>query len=300
MEPFCKEFYTLKSLISNIKVEVILDDFVAEEDGFIDGYISDIYANGEYPTIKRYDVRINGIYHKIFLDDLVNAFNEFNEEIKYNLNARPLKDSIPTYLKKLTDDLIIWFDNIIEHEVKLNSQIKWFYLPKNLDQSFMLSDGIDSSIIGSISSIFIFIKNSILEILESIEKFETADFGKKEIHIPEDLFSNVLSPSSTTGVLDIYQTALFFYYLKKHKGINPVSAQSLARLVSALTGHSEHNIRTEKGFGAIANIFADKVKNQKFNDIPNYNLIVLKTFLQGIINDIENQEKKNHPELTKL
>lgn len=300
MEPYFRAFYTLKSIIYSPKIEVVLDDFIAEEDGVNDGMIHEIYAKGGFPTIKRYDVRINGLYHKVFLEELVTSFNTFNEEIKHNLKSGPLRECIPSYLKKLTEELTICFESITEHEVILNSHSNWVYLSKDTDQSFLKSEGLDSSIIESISSIFIIIKNSIIEILESIEEFIDPNYEQKGIDLPEDMFSNVISPTSTTGVLDIYQTALFFYYLKKHKGINPVSAKSLARLVSSLTGHSEHNIRTEKGFGAIANIFADKAKNQNFSDVPNYNLIVLKTFLQGIINDIENQEKKNHPELIKL
>jgi hypothetical protein len=294
MEPFYRAFYNLKSFISDLKIEVVLDNFIAEKDGFNDGIIDEIYANDSYPTVERYDVRINGMYHRIFLDELVTTFNEFNWEIKNNLKTDPLRESIPSYLEKLTEELTKWFDNIIEHEVKLNSQTKWFYIPKNVDQSFLKSEGVDKSIIDSISCIFIFLKHQIIEILENIEKFENTDSEKKEIDVPEDMFSNVVSPISTPGALDIYQTALLFHYLKKYKSIHPLPDNSLATIVNALTNHSLQNIRTIHGFGAIALIIADKTKNQNFKDTPNYNLNTLKDFLQKIIIEIDKEAAKNY------
>jgi hypothetical protein len=299
MGPLFKAFYTFKYLLSNLKVEVILDDFIMEEDPFNADLITELSADERFLTERRYDVRINGMYHKIFYGDLGNAFNEFNWEIKYNLKKGSLINNISSYFEKLEEELTILSDNITEHETKLNSQLKWLYLPKNIDKSFLNSEGLNDSIIENISSIFLFIKNNIIEIIESIKKFEDPNFAEKGIDIPEEMFSNVIIPTTSTGILDIYQTALLFYYLKKYKAIIPLTYTSLAKLVGALTGHSEQNIRTEKGFGAIADIFADRVKNQNFKDQPNYNLLILKEFMMKIIDDIELQMKKNYPDQEK-
>jgi hypothetical protein len=295
MEPFLKAFYTLKTIISNPLVEVVLDDFGVEEDPFNTDLIAELSAEGSYLVERRYDIRVNGIYHSVFVSDLVAAFKEFNEEIKDNFKRSSLISSIPSYLEKLTEELTLWSDNITEYETKLNSRTKWLYLYKDIDKGFLKSEGLSDSIIENISSIFLCLKYNIIETLESIKKFENPNYSEKGIDVPEDIFSNVTTPLNTTGVLDIYQTALLFYYLKKHKEIIPVSYTSLSRLVAALTGHSFQNIRTDKGYGAIAYILSDKSKNQNFKDSPNYNLIILKDFLQNIIDDIEVQINKNHP-----
>jgi len=222
MEPLFKAFYTLKYLLSNLKVEVILDDFIMEEDPFNADLIAEFSTNESFLTEKRYDVRINGMYHKIFNDDLGKAFNEFNWEIKYNLKKGSLINSISSYFETLEEELTILSDNITEHETNLNSQSKWLYLSKNIDKSFLKSEGLNDSIIENISSIFLFIRNNIIEIIESIKKFENPNYSEKGIDIPEEIFSNGINPSSPANALDIYQTALLFYYLKKFKAIQIV------------------------------------------------------------------------------
>ena len=214
-------------------------------------------------------------------------------EIKNNQKKDLLKDSIPSYLEKLTEALTIWFENISEHEIKLNSQSKWIYISKNIDQSFLKSEGLNDKILENISSFFLFIKNSAVETLEYIEKIENQDSTQKEIDLSEDIFSEIKKPTLPVDALDIYQTALLFHFLKKHHGVHPFNDSNLAKIVSILTGHSEQNIRTDKGFGVIAHILADKAKNQNHDDIQDYNLITLKDFLHNIIEDIDKQIKKN-------
>jgi len=54
--------------------------------------------------------------------------------------------------------------------------------------------------------------------------------------------------------LDIYQSALLFHYLKESNAIIHYSDNSLAKFVHYLTGHSEQNLRRDKGFGVIWDI----------------------------------------------
>ena len=295
MEPFTLAFYILKSKISNFQFEIIHGTFEVESDGYNDNIIEDLAKEDKVLVEDRYELKVNNVFYRYFFDDLITAFNEFNWEIRTNLESSPLRESIPSYLEKLDKELKTWFDNITVQEIPLNDENKKLYLQNNIDLSFSKSEGISSLIIENISSLFLFIKKQILETLENIDKIEKIGFDRKDIEVPEELFSNISSPYGPAGVLDIYQTALLFYYLKKYKGINPLSAESLARLVSALTGHSFQNIRTSHGFGAIADICADKAKNQNFKEIPNYNLTILKAFLNEIMKDIEAQSVKNHP-----
>jgi hypothetical protein len=295
MEPFLKYYYNLKSLISDIKIEIVLDDYIHRNDEYGPDPDDNNYDPEGTFTIREYDIIINGIYHYDYVNQLIAAFGDFNVEIKDNLKSDLFKDSIPSYLKKLTEELTIWFENISELELKLNSQSKWIYISKKIDQSFLKPEVLNNKILETISNFFQYIKNSAVATLENIKKFQNEVSGEKEIVNSEGMFSEIKKPTNPADALDIYQTALLFHYLKKHHGIYPHVAASLAKIVSILTGHSEQNLRTDKGFGVIANIQADRAKNQNFNNVPDYNLITVKGFLQAIVEDIDKQIKKNNP-----
>lgn len=296
MEPYYQEFYTLRSMINDISLGVVYDHFDFEDDytdSHLTNAVSDMLERGEVPMTERYDIKINEIYHRNFLDNLETAFNHFNWEIKKNIKTKLLNDMLPQYIKVLKKELIAWNDRIIIHEAEINSSKKWFYINKDVDLNFLKSKGISNSIIDNISNIFLYQKNNIIEILESIEEAEKTDFGKNETQISDELFAQLKTPREATGVLDIYQSALLFHYLRKYRGIMLHTEKSLARIVSALTGHSEQNIRTDKGFGSIANIIADKTKNKNFKEIPNYNLVIVKDFLQNIIDELDREIEEN-------
>ncbi len=95
--------------------------------------------------------------------------------------------------------------------------------------------------------------------------------------------------------LDIRQTALLFNYLKKYNVILDYQDDSLAKIVSSLTGHSEQNIRTGEGFGMIQYIKQDHPdsKTKKFKSEPNHNLIVLRYLLVEILEDLDTQMNEN-------
>jgi len=296
MEPYYLSFLSLKSRLDTIKIEIKYDSFPADDDNPDNIEVNSMIElePGSILTTTRYDIIINGWYHGTFLSLLENAFNEFNREIKKNLRATPIKESIPTYLQKLTEQLMVWYNDITEHNLELDSETKWYYLPKSTNKGFLEAEGFHCSMLDNISSLFVFIKDTCLEILESIKKFEDPNYGTKGADETEELFSDIHSQTRINGPLDIYQTALLFFYLKKHQGINSENYNSIAKNVSALTGYSEQNIRTTKGFGVMGDILSDRAKNQHHKDEPNYNLITVKEFTQNIIDDIDKQIVKNN------
>jgi hypothetical protein len=99
----------------------------------------------------------------------------------------------------------------------------------------------------------------------------------------------------TISKLDIRQTALLFYYLREFELVLKYNDDSLVKIICALTGHSEQNIRTKKGFGIIQDIKRDipDTKTRQFKEVPNYNLNVLRSVLNEIIEEIDEQTKKN-------
>ena len=54
-----------------------------------------------------------------------------------------------------------------------------------------------------------------------------------------------------------------------------------------LTGHSESNLRHEKGFGRIDDIIDDVREN-----IPQYNLIAVKAYLEELLDEVERRIDK--------
>lgn len=105
--------------------------------------------------------------------------------------------------------------------------------------------------------------------------------------LPEN-FSLTTEKIKADQVLDIKQTALLFFLLRKHKATINYSDRSLAQIVHYLTGHSKDNLRTHKGFGQIWNIMKETRQ-----DTANYNLKKLRGFLQGMIQEIDELEQKN-------
>ena len=291
MEPFKQAFNTFKSTIENIKVEIAFDHFIAEDDcsdSFSTNNISEIYSRGEIPYTERYDIRINGIYHRNFIDELEEKFDAFRSEIKNNQKVGLLAEKLPSYFKELRGELMKWNERISEREVQLKDQKYWIYLDKNIDRDFLSSEGLSETIITNLSDVFLFQKNRIIEILEhdtnisftEEENSESIDGGEEE---PEKI-----------GALDIYQSALLFDYLRKHGGIQNHTSSNLSPLIHSLTGHSAQNLRTDKGFGVMAYIKSDKAKNKNYDHIPNYNLINVKEFLNKIIDDIRGEIDKNN------
>ncbi len=300
MEPFYKAFYTLKPMITDISVEIVYDDFIVERDGFNDNAIDEIYAQGGILTTERFDIRINNIYHENFKEELEAAFKEFEVEINKNLRIELLHEKIPAYIERLRKELTTWNNKISEHEIEINSKKKWFYVNKNINLEFLKSDGISNSIIDKISEVFLFQKNNIIKVLKHLKKAESDGSITRKIVLPEKSMQNMRTPKKVIETLDIYQTALFFYYLRKYKGILNYTDTSLAKLVSTLTGHSDQNIRTEKGFGAISFIISGKVMNKNHTETPNYNLTTIKQFLQKIIVEIDREISNEYQSSNKL
>lgn len=124
-----------------------------------------------------------------------------------------------------------------------------------------------------------------IELLESIsEERQLAEnkIVKPEYHLPEGFKLNTLGIKAEK--LDIYQTAILFHLLREAGVIINYSNADLAKFAHYLTGHSEQNLRTDKGF---SNIF-DVMKTNR-NGVKAYNLQILKKELQQLINTIDSK-----------
>lgn len=125
----------------------------------------------------------------------------------------------------------------------------------------------------------------------------------------EDLQRNIVQPQQLVlpenfnlpkmdlkiSKLDIRQTALLFFLLRENQLILNYSNDSLAKIVYALTGHSEQNLRTKNGFGIIRDILDDDLgtKTNEAQTTQNHNLSKVKDALSDIIKCLDNQMKKN-------
>ena len=92
--------------------------------------------------------------------------------------------------------------------------------------------------------------------------------------------------------LDIRQTALLFNYLQEAKLFLKYNKKGKAYFAYYLTGHSESNIRTNDGFGAIDSIKKDRDKPKKYKEIKLYNLNSVKTQVENLLKLIENDIEK--------
>ncbi|QMU27690.1 hypothetical protein [Adhaeribacter radiodurans] len=114
-----------------------------------------------------------------------------------------------------------------------------------------------------------------------------------ELELPSEIKLPLPKKSKKIERLDTRQSALLYFYLRKFDAILNYSDTSLAKLMHALTGHSEQKLRTEKGLGVIWDIMEDTVKDNTFNHVPDYNLDTVKKLLSEVITEIDNQKKKN-------
>jgi len=92
--------------------------------------------------------------------------------------------------------------------------------------------------------------------------------------------------------LDIRQTSLLFYYLRKHEAIRYLSDTFLSELLHYLTGYSAQNLRGRTGFQHIWDINDDTVVHKDHKEEPFYNLNSVKSLLNEIITEIDDYIKK--------
>jgi len=129
------------------------------------------------------------------------------------------------------------------------------------------------------------------------------DYTKSEIIVKEGI--KLTDPSLKLKIekLDIYQSALFFSYLKEAGLVLNYSKTETAKLCYYLTGHSDHNLE-DNIFPALNLIKKDDLqyKNKKFKDIPLHNLNTVKEGILELLKlveaDIQHFEKKTDPLLS--
>jgi len=110
--------------------------------------------------------------------------------------------------------------------------------------------------------------------------------GDKTIYeLPENF--SLIEQSINSEALDIRQTAILFYYLRKHHATIEYSDKSYAKLVHYLSGYSAENLRKRKGFGNIIEISKETRDGVKHSNLKN-----VRTLLEKIISDIDKEIKK--------
>jgi len=105
------------------------------------------------------------------------------------------------------------------------------------------------------------------------------------VELPEDF--SLIEQSINSEALDIRETAVLFYYLRKHHATIEYSDKSYAKLVHYLSGYSAENLRKRSGFGNIIKIF-----NEKRGGVEKSNLKNVKHLLEKIISDIDKEIEK--------
>lgn len=101
-----------------------------------------------------------------------------------------------------------------------------------------------------------------------------------QYQLPENF--KLKSLNIKTDKLDIYQTAILFHLLRETEIFINYSNADLAKFAHYLTGHSEQNLRTDKGFSNIYDIMLQKRNGKKA-----YNLHVLKKALLSVVEKID-------------
>lgn len=134
----------------------------------------------------------------------------------------------------------------------------------------------------AISNILFFLESKI-ELLREIGNYEVVKAKTRGT-------TRKIEPIET---LNKYQTALLFDYLKDTGAIHTFQANTLAPLISQLTGHSEHNIRTE----ALNKII--DIKKGSIGDLrqiikdPDVNIRVVRNIIKSILSKIDEDLDKN-------
>ena len=105
------------------------------------------------------------------------------------------------------------------------------------------------------------------------------------VELPEDF--SLIEQSINSEALDIRQTAVLFYYLRKHHATIEYSDKSYAKLVHYLSGYSAENLRKRKGFGNII-----EISKETRGGVEKSNLKNVKSLLEKIISDIDKEIKK--------
>lgn len=103
--------------------------------------------------------------------------------------------------------------------------------------------------------------------------------------LPENF--SLIKNGLKSEALDIKQTAVLFYYLRKHKATIDYGDKSFSKLIHYLTGHSANNLRQKSGFGNIIEI----LRSSK-NGIEKNNLKKVKELLENILHDIDKEIDK--------
>jgi hypothetical protein len=294
MKPSIKKYLDFKPLLENISIEIVEDIFPVEDNGFNTNLIERLQEEGQKPEENRFDVKINGRYIKRYNSFVNRTYKAFIQEVQRNVKVRSIMEGLDEYILEVESFFTNLSNKYSDIKVPLNGQYYYITFNETVDDRFIKDEEITKEHIFAISKMFESQRDLIIETLNLLSDYKEHGTVRKEEDIPEEWFDSIQKENSPTNALDIYQTALLFHYLKVHKLIGEQSAANLARIVAALTGHSEQNLRTEKGFGNIANILADKTKNQHYKDSPNYNLLTLREHLQKIIKDIEKQIDKNN------
>ena len=254
-----------------------------------------------FPSFYEMDVWGQGLYESDdeenlqrsikVIDDRMNRKNWIVKYIWSNLSEKinNLENNYEVFMgkirrklqlsKEIPEETVIL--NIIKHYQKIlhdkDCQLQIFediYLTKKIADCFTYQ------LIGFFKGRLEMINPASLDVIENLEK---KDSPEMIYELPSD-FSLQSRETNQDASLDIRQSAILFYLLRKHKAIIPYSDASLAKFVHYLTGYSESNLRTRKGLGNYWSIIKENREG-----ISNYNAIKVKEFLETVLEDLEKQ-----------
>lgn len=183
MEPLKKSFYTLKSLIEDVNIEIVYETFEAIDDEYGSRYnaYQEIYRSGGIPVEKRYAIRIDKVLLVFYRENLKKAFIDFRSEIERNLETRLLRDKIPKYIKDLEEILTKWSDCIVVQEIDIELKKTWYLFNNTISTDFLNSKGISNSIINGISSLFLIQRDEIIKLLDYINSVDIRDNSNADL-----------------------------------------------------------------------------------------------------------------------
>ncbi len=247
------------------------------------------HGDGKDPVLKSI-LRVNVLDHYFMyradflyktiiskFENMVDHFQGFIKEAKVDFQFNN-----ETKEEVILQHLITYYSDILKVKNKQISLFKYVVLSKQISDLYL------KSIIE-----YLTLRLNIL-LPESDKYYIVADEDKdtqkkideKLVYELPDKFSLTTLGIKSQG-LDIRETAILFYYLRKYSATIDYTDNSYSKIVHYLSGHSEANLRTRSGFGNIINIVKETREGVKYSNIKN-----VKILLEKIISDIDREIKE--------
>lgn len=271
---------------------------VNEYENYIENFLNEFIELIEENFAKQ-ESKVKAI---VFFNNLSDFLNDINSEIiEYEYNSLPEKElnqienlntDYNESVKFETIDDYIFFNHCINfsEEVKKLANIHYLEIFLFLAPFFELQKSFIESVLDSLKTY-----KEILNELTNDDFINKKEFIKLGYYKPSIKDKNIKLPeiqNAKIDILDIRQSALLYTYLEQVGFILEYDNRDKARITNALTGHSEQNLRTYKGFSMIDAIKTDREKNKNNKD-KLHNLNQVKKVAEELLYLINEDIKKN-------